>query len=254
MKALRAFLRHLQHEGILAVDLAACVPKVAQRSDAELPKFLVPSEVIQVLEHCDRNTPDGRRDYAILLLLARLGLRAGEVSALRLDQINWEQGHLTLRGKGGRWTQFPLPVEVGEAIANYLTAGRPACTDRHVFIRGRAPRIGFAAGTGVSTLVRRALLRAGIDSPRQGARLFRHSLATNMLQRAPPCSTLASYSAYSPFAKQNLPKLGWCRCILHQNRHCESMQKSAMLTLAAATPPTSLYRRKVHRSTHRRFA
>jgi site-specific recombinase XerD len=182
-KALRAFLRHLRHEGRIAIDLAACVPAVAKWSLSELPKCLAPGQVRQVLNHCDRKTPMGRRDYAMLLLLARLGLRAGEVAALTFDQINWEQGHLTIRGKGGRWTQLPLPGDVGEAIAEYLISARPSCVDRRVFIRAHAPHTGFADATSVSTLVARTLVRAGIDPPRKGAHVFRHTLATEMLRR-----------------------------------------------------------------------
>ena len=148
-----------------------------------MPKYLRPGQAEQILDHCDRGTAKGRRDYAVLLLLARLGLRAGEVVALRLDDIDWEQGHVTVRSKGGRWTRLPIPDDVGKAISNYLTDGRPSCTDRHAFIREFAPRKGLAAATCVSGLVRCALLRAGIESARKGAHLFRHSLATDMLRK-----------------------------------------------------------------------
>jgi integrase len=133
--------------------------------------------VRRVLEHCDRQTPAGRRDYAILLLLARLGLRAGEIVALSLEDLDWENGRISIRGKGGRWAQLPVPLEVGEAIADYLRKDRPRCSSRRVFIRERAPLVGFANSIAVSSLVMRALRRAGVDSPRKGAHLFRHSLA-----------------------------------------------------------------------------
>jgi site-specific recombinase XerD len=180
--ALRAFLRHLRHDGEIAIDLASCVPAVANWSLSALPKSLNPVQVEQVLAHCDRKTTVGRRDYAILMLLARLGLRAGEVAALRLNDINWEEGHITVRSKGGRWTQLPLPADVGRAMSEYLTAGRPSCTDRQVFIREHAPRTGFSDSATVSRLVKRALIRAGVDSPRKGAHLFRHTLASEMLK------------------------------------------------------------------------
>ena len=183
VKALRAFLRYLLHKGKIATDLAACVPTVAKWSHAELPKFLTPDQVNQVLNHCDRKTAEGRRDYAILLLLARLGLRAGEVAALTFDQINWEQGYMTIRAKGGRWTQLPLLADVGEAITQYLMSGRAICNDRHVFIRAHAPRCGFATSTAISGLVKRAFVRAGLALPCNGAHLFRHSLATHMLRQ-----------------------------------------------------------------------
>ncbi len=181
--ALRAFLRHLRHTGKISIDLAACVPSVANWSFSTLPKCLLPGQVEQVLDHCEHGTSKGRRDYAILLLLARLGLRAGEVAALTLDDVDWEEGHLTVRSKGGRWTRLPIPEDVGKAISEYLSNGRPPCTDRHVFIRELAPRTGFSASTCISAVVRSALLRSGIESVRKGAHLFRHSLATEMLRK-----------------------------------------------------------------------
>jgi site-specific recombinase XerD len=180
--ALRAFLRHLRYRGQIESDLAACVPCVPNWSFASLPKFLLPGQVQQVLSHCDRATASGKRDYAILLLLARLGLRAGEVVALTLDDIDWESGHITVRSKEARWDQLPLPTDLGEALACYLRQGRPRCASRRVFIRQRAPLVGFANSIAISTLVERALARAGINSPRKGAHLFRHTLATAMLR------------------------------------------------------------------------
>jgi len=183
VQALRAFLRYLHHHGKIASNLAACVPSVAAWSLASLPRFLLPDQVERVLEHCDRSTSQGRRDYAMLLLFARLGLRAGEVAALTLDDINWDGGYFAVRNKGGRWTNMPLPQEVGKAIVDYLTYGRPSSNDRHVFIRDHAPRTGFASSSSVSAVASRALTRAGIILPRGGAHLFRHSLATVMLRR-----------------------------------------------------------------------
>lgn len=211
--ALRAFLRHLQHRGEITADLAGCVPKVANWSHATLPKFLQPGQVARVLKHCDRQRRGGRRDYAILLLLARLGLRAGEVVALTLDDIDWKLGHLTVHGKAGRWAQLPLPAEVGKAIAGYLQHGRPPCASRRLFIRQRAPRVGFANAAGISTLVKRALARAGIDSPRKGAHLFRHTLATEMLRRGASLTEIGELlrhrhpSTTTIYAKVDLPAL-----------------------------------------------
>lgn len=181
--ALRAFLGYLRHTGRISIDLAACVPSVANWSFSTLPKCLLSDEVERILDRCERDTSKGRRDYAILLLLARLGLRAGEVAALTLDDVDWEQGHLTVRGKGGRWTRLPIPDDVGKAISDYLTNGRPSCADRRIFIRELAPRRGFSASTCVSALVRSALIRSGIESERKGAHLFRHSLASEMLRK-----------------------------------------------------------------------
>ncbi len=188
--ALRAFLRHLRYQGDIATDLAACVPCVPNWSFSTLPKFLLPGQVQRILEHCDQRTPSGKRDYAILLLLARLGLRAGEVVALTLDDIDWEQSRITLRSKGGRWAQLPLPAEVGEALACYLKQGRPHCASRRVFIRQRAPQVGFANSIAICSLVERALVRAKIDSPREGAHLFRHTLATEMLRQGASLSEI----------------------------------------------------------------
>ena len=180
--ALRAFLRYLRYRGEITTDLAACVPTVANWSYSTLPRFLQPGQVQQVLAHCNRHTTVGRRNYAILLLLARLGLRAGEVVAMTLDDIDWKASHLTVRGKGGQWAQMPLPAEVGKAIAAYLQQGRPHCASRRLFIRERAPRVGFASSVGISTLVKHALAHAGVASPHTGAHVFRHTLATKMLR------------------------------------------------------------------------
>ena len=136
-----------------------------------------------MLKDCDRQTAIGRRDYAILLLLARLGLRAGEVVALNLEDIDWDNGHITVRAKGGRWAQLPLPAEVGEGIAVYLRQDRPRGSCRRVFLRHRAPFVGLANSIAISSLVMRALKSAGVDSERKGAHLFRHGLATEMLRQ-----------------------------------------------------------------------
>ena len=181
--ALRAFLRYLLQRGRIAIDLSLGVPKMASWSLAKVPAYLRADQVARVLKRCDRHTVIGRRDFAILLLLARLGLRAGEVAALRLDDVNWEQGSVTLRGKGGRWTRLPLPHDVGEAIVDYLANGRPACADRHIFLRAHAPQGGFRDATAISIIASHALARARIDHPRGGAHVFRHSLATEMLRQ-----------------------------------------------------------------------
>jgi site-specific recombinase XerD len=181
--ALRSFLHYLQHKGEILVDLSRCVPPVATWSLSTLPKFLPAGAVQRVLDHCERSTTVGKRNYAVLLLLARLGLRACEIVALNLEDIDWDKGRITIRCKGGRWTQLPLPDDAGEAIALYLRSGRPRCTCRRVFLRHRAPMRGFAHSITVSTIVRRALIHAGVDSARKGAHLFRHTLATDLLRQ-----------------------------------------------------------------------
>jgi integrase/recombinase XerD len=181
--ALRAFLKYLLQRGKIAIDLSTSVPRLAYWSLAKLPVYLRAEQVAHVLKQTDRTTVSGRRDYAILLLLARLGLRAGEVASLRLDDLNWEQGSLTIRGKGGRWARMPLPQDIGEAIIDYLANGRPSGVDRRLFLRTHAPRAGFRNATPISIIASKALARARIDHPRGGAHIFRHSLATEMLRR-----------------------------------------------------------------------
>jgi site-specific recombinase XerD len=179
---LRAFFRFLYLRGDIAIDLAASVPSVAEWRFSEVVKFLEPEEVELVLKSCDRSQPMGLRDYAILLLLARLGLRAGEVVVMTLDDIDWDAGELTVRGKGGRQDRLPMPQEVGEALCTYLCHGRPRCATRRVFICMQAPHRGFARSITVSNIVRRALERAGLNPPCKGAHVLRHSLATGMLR------------------------------------------------------------------------
>jgi site-specific recombinase XerD len=183
VSALRAFLRHLLHRGALDTDLAACVPTIATWSLSSVPKFLCAEQIQRVLNSCDRNTALGKRNYAILLLLARLGLRAGEVVALTLEDLDWEAGLITVRGKGKRAAQLPLPVEGGTALADYLRQARPPCASRRVFIRAKAPRVGLANSIAICSLVERALQRAGMKSAYRGSHLFRHSLATQLLNQ-----------------------------------------------------------------------
>lgn len=181
VRATRSFLRYLYYKGLVDSDLSLAVPKVARWRLSTLPKHLPAAEVRQVLRHCDRKTALGRRDYAILLLLARLGLRAGEVVKLRLEDIDWENARTTICGKGGKWSQLPLPADVAKAIADYLRHDRPRCASRQLFIRDYAPIGGFHGANAIASLVKRALKRAGVVSARRGAHLLRHSLATDML-------------------------------------------------------------------------
>ena len=181
--ALRSFFRHLQHRGKISTDLAACVPGVPNWSFSALPKFLPAGAVQRVLKHCDRHTSVGKRNYAILLLLARLGLRAGEVVSLKLEDLDWGAGQITVCGKGGGSTPLPLPADVGRALATYLRENRPRCSGRRVFIRDRAPLTGFTSSVAISTLVMRALKKAGVDSVHKGAHVFRHTLATDLLRQ-----------------------------------------------------------------------
>lgn len=179
---LRSFLRYARYRGYTKLDLAAAVPWVASWSMTSLPKAIAPEHARRVLASCDRRRAVGRRDYAMLMLVARLGLRAGEVASLTLDDIDWHAGTLTIHGKGAQESPLPLLAPVGEAIAAYLTRGRPRCQSRRLFLRMHAPIRGFKTEKPVSTAVGRALGRAGIDTPHRGAHQFRHALASHMLR------------------------------------------------------------------------
>jgi site-specific recombinase XerD len=181
--ALRSFFRFLRLRGDIGTDLAAAVPTVARWRLSTVPRSLKPEQVKSLLESCNQATATGQRDYALLLLLARLGLRAGEVVAMRLEDIDWEAGELSVRGKDSQRERLPVPQDVGEELAKYLRYVRPRCSTRRVFIRMMAPHQGFASSVAVCTIVRRAIDRAGLHPPYKGAHLLRHSLATQMLRK-----------------------------------------------------------------------
>jgi site-specific recombinase XerD len=211
--ALRSFLRFARYRGDVHTDLAACVPTVANWSQSNIPKALPPGQVKCVLASCDRRTAVGRRDYAILLLLARLGLRAGEVTTLALEDLDWQAGLITVRGKGGHDSPMPLPPDVGKAIAEYLRNGRPPNVSRCVFLRARAPVQSFKGAQAIDSVVRHALARVGIDSPRKGAHQFRHGLACQMLRQGASLAEIGEVLRHrSPqttaiYAKVDLPAL-----------------------------------------------
>lgn len=181
--ALRSFLQYARYRGEVTRDLAAAVPVVANWSMTSIPRAIAADQVHRLLASIDRRTAMGRRDYAILLLLARLGLRSSEVAFLELDDIDWNAGRLSVRGKSGQRSELPLPADVGKALASYLRRGRPNSTSRRVFLRAKAPIHGFRGASGVGSVVRHALRRAGIDAPTCGTHQFRHGLATEMLRQ-----------------------------------------------------------------------
>lgn len=183
VSSLRSFLRFLHYKGRTDYDLSVAVLNVARWSLSSVPKHLPAADVRKVLAGCDRRTALGRRNYAILLMLARLGLRAGEVVNLHLDDIDWDRGQIAVRGKGGRPAQLPLPADVGRALANYLRRDRPRCACRRVFIRDYAPIRGLARAGAIAKVVFCALKKAGVASAHKGAHLLRHSLATEMLRK-----------------------------------------------------------------------
>jgi site-specific recombinase XerD len=179
--ALRSFLRYARYRGEITCDLAAAVPTVANWSTTSIPRAIPAEAVRRLLASINRCTPIGRRDYAVLLVLARLGLRAGEVVRLELEDIDWNVGSLSVQGKGDQRCALPLPAEVGAAIAAYLRSGRPPSNSRRVFLRAKAPIRGLLGAQAISSLVRHNLLRAGIQAPTHGAHQFPHALAIEML-------------------------------------------------------------------------
>jgi integrase/recombinase XerD len=181
--ALRSFLQYARYRGLISIDLRSSVPTVANWSMASLPRALSSDDVQCLLARCNRHTATGRRDWAILLLLARLGLRAGEVVGLTLDDLDWERGELCIRASGGNSDRLPIPQDVGAALADYLRRLRPACSCRQVFVRMKAPHRGFASSVAICSIVRRALERAGLNPAHKGAHLLRHSVATHMLRQ-----------------------------------------------------------------------
>lgn len=191
VSTLRVFLRFLWQAGDIDRDLAAAIPPIRRWRLVEVPKYLKAAEVAHLLASVDRTSASGRRNYAILLLLARLGLRAGEVVRLELDDLDWRTGELTVRGKGSVHARLPLPPDVGAALATYLRTDRPACPTRRVFVCLKAPHRGFSHPATVSTLVHRALDQAGLTPPTTGAHLLRHSLATDLLRHGASLGDIA---------------------------------------------------------------
>lgn len=179
MSLLRSFLRFLHIEGMTGTPLARAVPSYRSWRRGQLPRSLSPGEIDRLLRSCDTRTSIGLRDHAILVLLSRLGLRAGEVEAMTLDDIDWHAGEFVVHGKGPRTDRLPIPTDVGEAIASYLQDGRLQGHGRHLFLTARAPLVGLSR-RGVTAVVAQACERAGIA--RVGAHRLRHSAATAMLR------------------------------------------------------------------------
>lgn len=181
--SLRAFFRYLHHRGMNPLSLADSVPSMRRWSHVTLPTYLLTAQVQKALDGCDRATTIGRRDYAILMLLAKLGLRADEVATLTLDDVDWRAGELLVRAKGRQRARMPIPPDVGAAVVAYLRNGRPKSSCRRLFVRTLAPRVGFASGCAITMIAKTALDRAGIEGcAHRGAHIFRHSLATELLR------------------------------------------------------------------------
>lgn len=214
--ALRNLLRYLHIEGLIRSSLVMAVPSVAGTKLAGLPQSLSAEDVARLLAACDRHTITGRRDFALLLLLVRLGLRAGEARRLRLDDVDWRAGELTVRGKGTRVDRLPLPQDVGEALAAYLRRGRPLTAQgRTVFVRVRAPHQPLTSG-GVTDVVSRAASRAGLAHVT--AHQLRHTVATRMVRAGVPLPEISQVlrhhqlSTTAIYAKLDRESL---RCLAH---------------------------------------
>jgi integrase/recombinase XerD len=202
--ALRSFLRFVFLDGATKVDLSTAVPPVRRWRFAALPPLLARHEVERVIAAADRSTPRGRRAFAMVLLLARLGLRAGEIVALELDDICWSAGEIVVRGKGRRHDRLPLLEDVGEALAAYLRERGPS-TSRRVFLRRYAPRVGLSGPTAVCIVAREAVRRAGLHlEGRVGAHVFRHGLATGMIQRGASLAEISQVLRHRSVASTQL--------------------------------------------------
>ena len=196
--ALRSFLHYLRYRGEIPHNLADAVPTVANWSMTSIPRAIPPDLVRRLLASINRHTAMGQRDYAILLLLARLGLRAGEVARIELEDIDWNAGSVSVRRKGGQRGILPLPEDVGAAIAAYLRHGRPRnSSSRCVFLRSRAPLRGFQGPVAIASLVQHNLTRAGIKAPTHGAHQFRHGLATDMLRHGASLTEIGEVLGHS---------------------------------------------------------
>lgn len=184
VNSLRSFFRYGQFQGEFSGSLAASVPSVASWARTPpVPRAISGEHAQRAIDSCGCQTSVGRRDRAVLLLLARLGLRAVEIIRLTLDDVDWDHAQLRVRGKGGQESLLPLTTDVGEAIAAYLEDGRPPSQDRHLFLRSVAPIRGLKEGSGaIGSIVRYAIDRAGVDTPHRGSHQFRHALAVRMLR------------------------------------------------------------------------
>jgi integrase/recombinase XerD len=198
---------------MMETDLSLAVPRIAIWSLAGLPKHLPAGDVERVIARNSDATDIGSRNRAILLVFARLGLRACEVADLRLEDLDWERGLIRIRSrKGGRWATMPLPADVGKALVTYLGRGRPKCCSRHVFIRSGAPLVGMTR-MGMANVARAAMIRAGITGVRLGSHTFRHTLATDLLRRGASLHDIGEVlrhrdaSTTAIYAKVDLPTL-----------------------------------------------
>ncbi len=212
--ALRVYLRFLTVENLCHPDLDAAVPTVAEWKLSSLPKYITEEEVNKVIASCNIHSPQGMRDRAIILLLSCLGLRAGDVSNMKIDDINWSESTIRVCGKGRRESRLPLLQEVGDALLTYLEKGRPPATIDKLFLCLNAPYRAFLNSSSISSVVRLALTRADIQHPPfRGANLLRHSAATNMLRKGATLETISAMLRHRSldmtgyYAKVDVPRL-----------------------------------------------
>jgi site-specific recombinase XerD len=212
--ALRCYLRFLGASGECRVDLVHAVPTIPQWRLSAMPRYLALEDVERLIASCDTSLAHGVRDKAILLLLSRLGLRAGDVLALRLDHVCWADGTLRVGGKGRRDVCLPLPQDAGDALLEYICRARPTSDSDIVFLRSCAPYRPFAVSSSISSVVKQALARAGISNPpSKGANLLRHSAATAMLRAGATLDTIGtvlrhrSATTTAHYAKVDIPML-----------------------------------------------
>ena len=189
--SLRAFLRFLSVHGHCQADLHESVPAFAAWRLAELPRYLNAEQVERLIAACDGGSSRHRRNRAIILLLVRIGLRAGDVARLRIGDIEWNTGSMRVSGKGRYQVRLPLPQDVGDAIIDYLKFRPAVPDDDHVFVRNIAPYRPFVRGDGVSSVVRTAMKRSGVTTPAKGAHVLRHTAATEMLRHGVPLDQIA---------------------------------------------------------------
>lgn len=191
--SLRTYLRFLHVEGLCHSNLHCAIPTVAQWSLSSMPRYITSEDIKRVIDSCDTDTKKGLRDRAIILLLARLGLRAGDIISMKFGDINWPEATLLVKGKGNRESLLPLPQEVGDAILAYISKARPEVSVEEVFLCLNAPYRPFKKSSGISSIVDAALTRARISNPpTRGAHLLRHSAATDMLRSGASLETVST--------------------------------------------------------------
>lgn len=214
--SLRAFFRFLIQSQQFKIDLANVVPSVANRKKTSYPQVLLAGEITKLLQSCNKLKPAGLRNYAVLMLMVNLGLRSIEVCNLNLDDINWDNAEITIRGKGEE-ARFPIFQELGKALVAYLKKGRPICESKKFFIRLKQPLQGFTTSC-VRLILRSALKQAGLNPKIKGAHLLRHSFAMQLLEQGATLEQIGMILRHKDirttaiYARANFDKL---RTIVH---------------------------------------